>query len=103
MTGGDGPRKEGRERDWKRDQPPHAPPGPSGANGISQESTPGGSLRSRISAAPVDRDSPRGLPPNPAGSSVDRKQDDDRDGGRKRTVSGKPLARLTMQCARTGC
>ncbi|TBU49613.1 transcription factor/nuclear export subunit protein 2-domain-containing protein [Dichomitus squalens] len=84
MTSGDGSRKDGRDRDWKRDQLPHAPPT---ANGGLQEPSQGGSLRSRISAAPVDRDSSRGLPPNPSVSSGDRKQDDDRDGGRKRTVS----------------
>lgn len=95
MTGGDSSRKEGRDRggDWKRDQPPHASGGPSGgANGSSLESSQGGSLRSRISAAPSDRDLSRGLPPAPSATSGDRKQDDDRDGGRKRTISGTPIA-----------
>ncbi|PIL37228.1 hypothetical protein GSI_00921 [Ganoderma sinense ZZ0214-1] len=88
MTGGESSRKDGRDRDWKRDQPLHASSGPSGGtNGSSLESSQGGSLRSRISAAPGDRDSSRGLPPAPPVASGDRKQDDDRDGGRKRTIS----------------
>nr|VWP00540.1 Palmitoyltransferase AKR1 (EC (Ankyrin repeat-containing protein AKR1) [Ganoderma boninense] len=88
MTGGDSSRKDGRDRDWKRDQPTHASSGQSGgANGSSLESSQGGSLRSRISAAPGDRDSSRGLPPAPLTASGDRKQDDDRDAGRKRTIS----------------
>ncbi|KAH9899791.1 hypothetical protein C8Q73DRAFT_334410 [Cubamyces lactineus] len=80
---GDGP---GRDREWKRDQPPHAPPtGPSSGsqNGTVPE---GGSLRSRISG-PADRDAR----PPPQAPSADRKveasRDDGRDGSRKRTLS----------------
>ncbi|OSD04328.1 hypothetical protein PYCCODRAFT_1444038 [Trametes coccinea BRFM310] len=85
---GDSARKSdsARDREWKRDQPPHtAPSGPSGAgqNGAASD---GGSLRSRISG-PADRDSR----PPPQAPSAERKsdstRDDDRDGGRKRTLS----------------
>ncbi|KAL7282472.1 hypothetical protein ACG7TL_003943 [Trametes sanguinea] len=85
---GDSARKSdsARDREWKRDQPPHtAPSGPSGAgqNGAALD---GGSLRSRISG-PADRDSR----PPPQAPSAERKsdstRDDDRDGGRKRTLS----------------
>ncbi|KAI9063149.1 hypothetical protein FKP32DRAFT_1651303 [Trametes sanguinea] len=85
---GDSARKSdsARDREWKRDQPPHAAPsGPSGAgqNGAASE---GGSLRSRISG-PADRDSR----PPPQAPSAERKsestRDDDRDGSRKRTLS----------------
>ncbi|KAI0750889.1 transcription factor/nuclear export subunit protein 2-domain-containing protein [Daedaleopsis nitida] len=89
-SGGDSSRKgDVRDRDWKRDQPPHAPsgPGPSGGaqNGSSQEPQ-GGSLRSRIG----ERDT-RALPQTPTAPPGDRKsdggRDDDRDGSRKRTIS----------------
>ncbi|RPD67079.1 hypothetical protein L227DRAFT_13226 [Lentinus tigrinus ALCF2SS1-6] len=83
----DGSRKgDSRDRDWKRDQPPHAPPGPSGSAQNGSEPSQGGSLRARIG----ERD-PRSLPPTPSGLPGDRRadgsRDDDRDGGRKRTMS----------------
>lgn len=77
---GDGP---GRDRDWKRDQPSSG----GGQNGSSQEPGPGGSLRSRISG-PADRDS-RVPPQAPSADRKDGARDDDRDGARKRTLSGK--------------
>ncbi|KAI0832505.1 hypothetical protein BC628DRAFT_323173 [Trametes gibbosa] len=100
MTSGDSARKSDvpsrdRDRDWKRDQPPlGAPSGP--PNGSSQDSGPGGSLRSRISG-PADRDAR----PPPQTPSAPR--DDERDGGRKRTLSERerdvvpdtPVARRT--------
>ncbi|CDO68724.1 hypothetical protein BN946_scf184652.g51 [Trametes cinnabarina] len=76
-----------RDRDWKRDQSTHAAPsGPSGGGGQNGAGPEGGSLRSRISG-PADRDTR----PPPQAPSADRKsesiRDDDRDGGRKRTLS----------------
>ncbi|RDX55708.1 hypothetical protein OH76DRAFT_1461168 [Lentinus brumalis] len=87
MTGGDGSRKgDGRDRDWKRDQPSHPPSGSSGPAQNGSEQSQGGSLRSRIG----ERD-PRSLPPTPSGQPSDRKvetpRDEERDGGRKRTMS----------------
>lgn len=90
----------GREREWKRDQGLH--PSSSGAslggNGLTDiPPGTGSSLRSRIS----DKEAPRSLPqapssyrPDPA-SANDRNgepsgRDDDRDGSRKRTISGEP-------------
>ena len=80
----DGARKgDGRDRDWKRDQPLHAPPGPSVNVQNGSEPSQGGSLRARIG----ERD-PRSLPPIPPAQKADTSRDDDRDGGRKRTMSG---------------
>ncbi|OBZ76414.1 THO complex subunit 2 [Grifola frondosa] len=101
MTSGDGSRLKaegslGRDRDWKaqREQPPHAVPSkPAGgaSNGPSQEPMPGGSLRQRIGD-----EAPRSLPQAPLSYRSepmgDRKggtsaRDDERDSGRKRTLS----------------
>lgn len=101
----------GREREWKRDQGLH--PSSSGASigGSGPTDIPpgtGGSLRSRIS----DKEAPRSLPQAPSsyrpelgndrnGESSGR--DDDRDGSRKRTLSGELYTQCCAGVSLTAC
>lgn len=77
-----------RDRKLQRDNGPRPPSGPSNASVQPQVETSGGSLRSRIS-----EQEPRSAAPSPINSHRPEAshKDDDRDGGRKRTASGKLL------------
>ncbi|CAL1701359.1 unnamed protein product [Somion occarium] len=98
MSSGDlsrGPKSDapGREREWRqRDQPPRSPESLMNAPTAPPSSEPGGSLRSRIS----DKEPSRSLQPAPSSYRAENgergkpdlgNKDDDRDGGKKRTLS----------------